>query len=46
MSHLHLAALGEIALGVGYAFAALAVIAAVCFAVVKGVRKKPSKSLA
>ncbi len=42
MSHLHLAALGEIALGVGYAFAALAVIAAVCFAVAKAFGRSPA----
>jgi hypothetical protein len=42
MSYLHIAAFGEIALGVGYALAALAVIAGVCFAVVKVFGGRPA----
>lgn len=41
MSPLPLAGVGEIALGVGYALGALAVIAAACFAVLKAFGRSP-----
>jgi len=40
---LHLAGIGEIAVGVGYALGVLAVIAAVCFAVIKAFGRSPRR---